>query len=82
MLAFPYPDKHTAWALGNLMREAWLRDPMSGGELPTKALRTKTNDQGSHCFALYPEEFWPTMDRIINNTLDSDQGWLPFPEES
>jgi hypothetical protein len=35
-------------------------------ELPDKELRGKTKGPGSHCFAVYPESFVPTIDAIID----------------
>lgn len=77
-LGFDYPDKWRAWALGNIVRDAWVR---KNGSLPDKVLRVKTSGLGSHCFAHYPESFWPTIDSIIRRVLDEPQGLLPFPTE-
>jgi hypothetical protein len=74
-LDMDYPDKHVAWSLGSLIRETWLKER---GDLPRKQLDTKTCGAGSHCFAIYPEDFWPRMDAIIKSSLDSPQGLLPF----
>jgi hypothetical protein len=32
---------------------------------PPKALRPKTSGSGSHCFAVYPPEMVPLIERII-----------------
>ena len=74
-LGMDYPDKRTAWSLGSMIREVWLKEH---GLLPRKQLDTKTCGAGSHCFAVYPEKFWPQMDKIIRGTLNSPQGMLPF----
>ena len=76
-LGLEYPGKHLAWALGNLVRDAYCK---RYGELPQKGLRDKTNAHGSHCFALYPDEFLPDVDAIIVRVLKSPQQWLPFEE--
>ena len=75
-LGYDYPNRKQAWALGNLVRDAWVRDT---GGLPDKVLRVKTSGLGSHCFAHYPAVFWPTMDDIIRRVLEQPQGLLPFP---
>lgn len=76
-LGLPYPDKHIAWALGDYVRDAWVKEH---GSLPRKVLMQKTSKEGSHCLAIYPPVFWPTVDRIVGNVLNSDrqQGFLPF----
>ncbi len=67
--------KRTRWELGAAVRQAWLHEH---GELPVKELRTKSSGAGSHCFALYPPEFIPTIDRIVRAAgLAPEQG-LPF----
>ena len=77
-LGLDYPSKHLAWAIGNLVRDAyWKRY----GTLPDKGLRDKTSGQGSHCFALYPDEFLPVVDAILNRVLNSPQQWLQVPEQ-
>lgn len=45
----PTPD--VTWPVGDRVRERWFA---LHGELPRKALRSKTYDPGSHCFAVYP----------------------------
>ncbi|MGA0416984.1 MAG: hypothetical protein ACO3O1_05040 [Ilumatobacteraceae bacterium] len=75
-LGLPYPDKRTAWSLGSTLRAIYERET---GALPRKALAEKTNAGGSHCFATYPEKFWPRMDEAIKRTLRSPQPLLPFP---
>jgi hypothetical protein len=51
-----------AWRAGDLIRRAWEyehKDP------PTKNNRTKKAGTGSHCFALYPPEWQPRIERFI-----------------
>jgi hypothetical protein len=45
------PSPEVTWPVGDRVREKWLT---LHGELPRKALRSKTYDRGSHCFAVYP----------------------------
>lgn len=56
------PEKHLTWAVGDAVRAKWeaLTD-----SAPTKALRRKTSGTGSHCFAIYPEEFASEIDGIV-----------------
>lgn len=77
-LGHDYPTKSMAWAMGSIIRDAWVD---KYGELPEKKLFTKTIGAGSHCFATYPAEFWPVMDDIINNAIDTPQGFLPFSDQ-
>jgi len=51
-----------AWELGALIRDLYER---LHGQLPPKALRPKTNGEGSHCFAIYPAEFRPKIEQAI-----------------
>jgi hypothetical protein len=78
-LGMDYPDKRMAWSLGSLIRETWIKEH---GDLPRKQLDTKTCGTGSHCFAIYPEEFWPRIDAIIKLALRGPQGMLPFIDPS
>jgi hypothetical protein len=50
------------------------------GALPTKVLRAKTNDPGTHCFAVYPDTMWSEIERIVRAhvTETTRQGEL-FP---
>ena len=59
------PTNDFSWAVGAAVREEWRR--RHGGELPAKGLRRKTHGEGSHCFAVYPDEFVPVMDEIIRS---------------
>ena len=77
-LDLDYPDKHLAWAIGNLVRDAYWKQY---GTLPEKGLRDKTSGKGSHCFALYPDEFLPAVDAILLRTLQSPQKWFAFDDD-
>ena len=74
-LNLEYPTKKDAWKLGSKVRSEYVR---LTGKSPVKKLDEKTSGKGSHCFAVYPESFWPRMDEIIKSTVDSPQGLLPF----
>ena len=50
------------WSIGNAVRDRYVK---MYGQLPVKALRRKTSGIGSHCFAIYPPEFQPEIDAII-----------------
>jgi hypothetical protein len=52
-----------SWTIGAMVRDAWV---LEHSELPDKELRGKTKGPGSHCFAVYPESFVPTIDAIID----------------
>ena len=56
------PEKHAAWAVGNAVMYKYVDEY---GRQPPKDLRSKTNDGGSHCFALYPDDWVPIIDKII-----------------
>lgn len=56
------PSKRMTWAVGDIVRDKWEK---LTGSLPAKVLRQKTNDGGSHCFAVYPEWFIPVIDEVI-----------------
>jgi hypothetical protein len=56
----PAPDVSTA--IGNRVRDEY---EALYGVLPPKALRPKTNGGGSHCFAVYPVEMKPTIERVV-----------------
>jgi len=61
---------HLSWTVGTTVREAYHRET---GKLPAKALRTKTDGTGSHCFAIYPEWFRPEALRIIRQIVKATQ---------
>jgi hypothetical protein len=51
------------WAVGNRVRDLYVK---KSGQQPEKDLRPKTNDRGSHCFALYDEAEWrSTIEQVI-----------------
>jgi len=60
------PTQRVAWLIGAKVRDAYVD---TYGTLPPKALRQKTTGPGSHCFALYPDEFRPIAARIIRAIL-------------
>jgi hypothetical protein len=70
------PEPRISWAIGNRARDEYqaLYD-----SLPPKALRPKTAGRGgSHCFAVYPAEMRPTLERIVREfkTARAAQGNL------
>ena len=56
------PDKRVTWAVGNAVMHRYVDEC---GRQPLKVLRQKTGGGGSHCFAVYPEEWVPVIDRMI-----------------
>lgn len=56
------PTPHLSWQIGMAVRDAYER---RFGYAPEKALRTKTNGPGSHCFAIYPRVMRETIVQII-----------------
>jgi hypothetical protein len=60
------PTKQHTWEAGARTRDAWAT--LTKGHLPPKDNRQKTNQSGSHCFALYPQTFRPYMEAIIRAT--------------
>jgi hypothetical protein len=57
------PTPELSWTVGDAVRDLWYQ---RYGILPEKQLRPKTYDQGSHCFAIYPESMRATIVRIID----------------
>ncbi len=49
-----------AWSVGTRVRVMWEE---RHGDLPAKELRAKTAGGGSHCFAVYPEDW---RDKIVS----------------
>lgn len=47
-------DKNVMWSVGDIMQKRYAD---KFGHQPNKDNRPKTNGRGSHCFALYPEEW-------------------------
>lgn len=56
------PVPALTWSVGNAVREEYRR---AHGNCPPKELRTKTKGTGSHCFAVYPPEMRPAIERLI-----------------
>jgi hypothetical protein len=56
------PDKRVTWAVGDAVMHKYVEEY---GRQPPKILRRKTNSKGSHCFAFYPLEWAPIIDRMI-----------------
>lgn len=56
------PSVQEAWEIGAAVRDAY---EQAVGQLPVKALRQKTSGAGSHCFAVYPEEFRPMIEATV-----------------
>lgn len=56
------PEKHATWAVGDAVMHKYVDEY---GCQPPKVLRPKTNDGGSHCFAIYPVEWVSVIDGII-----------------
>ena len=56
------PENEFDWAVGQKAQKvyAWRY-----GRQPRKDLRPKTHRRGVHCFALYPEDFRPTVEKIV-----------------
>lgn len=65
-----------SWGVGRIVRELYLKQH---GTLPDKVLRPKTNDGGTHCFAVYPASWRPTIARIVGQfeAERARQGRLP-----
>jgi hypothetical protein len=66
-----------SWTVGARVREIWLAET---GTLPDKVLRPKTNDGGTHCFAVYPDSWRPRIARVIGEceTEAARQGRFDF----
>jgi hypothetical protein len=64
------PTPRVAWELGAAVRDGYV---IVYGSPPIKALRGKTHGTGSHCFALYPDEFRPIAAEIIRALLVADR---------
>jgi hypothetical protein len=67
--------KRQRWEIGARVRDKWVEEH---GELPEKQLRTKTSGEGSHCLAVYPNDFVPKIDEVIRREelADESQGRL------
>lgn len=62
------PTPALSWACGAAVRLAYER---AHGALPVKALRAKTNGEGSHCFAVYPSGFHRELDEIVRGLCEA-----------
>jgi len=62
------PEPALCWSVGNEMRD--LYQMRNNNELPPKDLRQKTNADGTHCFAIYPEEYRPDIERKVRRELE------------
>jgi len=56
------PLKESTWPAGAACRELYQK---TYGCLPDKGLRTKASGAGSHCFAIYPQEFLNSATGIV-----------------
>lgn len=56
------PTSELSWSIGSAVRDEYER---TYGSAPVKALRPMTSGPGTHCFALYPMEFLPSIRAII-----------------
>lgn len=57
-------DKDKTWAVGNAVMRRYQSD---FGCQPMKDNRPKTNGEGSHCFALYPDSYRPIIRQCIES---------------
>lgn len=65
------PVPKITWAVGNAVRD--LYKSRNNNELPPKALRQKTNADGTHCFATYPTSYFKDIERIIRRYKVEEQ---------
>jgi hypothetical protein len=56
------PNPELTWAVGAAVRNRYIEKT---GESPLKQLRPKTDGQGSHCFAIYPNDWHSDIADII-----------------
>jgi hypothetical protein len=56
------PTNELCWPVGNEVRDVWV---LENGRPPFKELRQKTNGHGSHCFAVYPADWYFRIRAII-----------------
>src|SRR5262245_35404520 len=59
-------EPNVAWSIGARVRDLYER---KYGHLPVKELRPKTNDGGTHCFAIYPDSMRDEIELIILSHL-------------
>lgn len=60
------PEAPLSWEIGAIVREAYRAQY---GRLPDKRLRVKTCGKGSHCFAVYPDEFLAVAAPLVARVL-------------
>ena len=65
------PEKHISWSVGRKVRKAFQEER---GKIPPKQLNEKTDGSGSHCFAMYPEDFKYRIEEIIKSEMESKMG--------
>jgi hypothetical protein len=58
------PTPELTWRVGAIVRDMYLKQY---GCLPDKDLRNKTNGQGTHCFAIYPESWREKIAEVIRH---------------
>jgi len=56
------PDKALTWAVGDAMQRRYRE---TYGHEPPKELRPKTGGPGSHCFAIYPNNWRAEIEACI-----------------
>jgi hypothetical protein len=60
------PEKSTTWPVGWAIRDLYLEQY---DRLPDKELRAKTNGNGGHCMAVYPESFWDDATNMARHVM-------------
>lgn len=66
------PSSELTWSVGAAVRDRYQE---AHGKLPEKELRAKTSGAGSHCFAVYPENWRHVIEDCISrvNTAKAAQ---------
>ena len=64
------PSRHQSWAVGSRVAAAFRAE---FDREPPKELRQKTKGAGSHCFAVYPSEWRPRIEREALAVLGGDE---------
>lgn len=59
-----------SWRVGAALRDRYQED---NDRLPIKELRRKTAGGGTHCFAVYPAEFWRTAIAVAESVIAVQQ---------
>lgn len=63
------PEPPLTWEVGAAVRDAYRQAHRA---LPPKALRPKTAGAGgSHCMAVYPDEFRSVAEAVVKRTIDA-----------